>query len=226
MCAMYAHSSVDRSPSFLVSATSLITAVKNSVVHIIDDDTEFLAALQLQLQSFGLTVESYFSAEHFLVTYRPESVECIVLDLRMPGMTGIELQTVLRKRHCCPPIVILSAYSEISDIVRAVQNGAIDYLVKPVDEQILIRQVCAALERDRDSKRGHRQLSQRLMRLSDREQEVMDLFVKAKTTIAVAHILEISPKTVEKHRARIFEKMKVDSIPELIRLVLNVGDEV
>jgi two-component system response regulator TtrR len=158
--------------------------------------------------------------------YRPQVVECIVLDLRMPDMTGIELQAILSQRHCCPPVVILSAYSETSDIVQAVKNGAVDYLVKPVDEQILIRQVTAALNQDHENKRRQGDVSQRLSRLSDREREVMDLFMQATTTIALAHILKISPKTVEKHRAKIFEKMEVNSIPALIRLVLDLHDRV
>jgi FixJ family two-component response regulator len=220
------HSSNASELDLASDVTPPFSSTGRAVVHIIDDDTDFLAALDLQLQSFGLTVISYFSAEQFLVMYQPQEVECIVLDLRMPGMTGLELQTILGQRHCCPPVVILSAYSETPDIVRAIQNGAIDYLVKPVDEQILIRQVTEALNQDRDNKRRQGNVSQRLSRLSEREREVMDLFMQATTTIALAHILKISPKTVEKHRARIFEKMEVNSIPALIRLVLDLHDSV
>ncbi len=225
MCAANAPSSADSQSGPGVVSASLNMAIEDSVVHIIDDDEDFLAALHLQLQSFGLTVESYFSAEHFLVTYRPRPVECMVLDLRMPGMTGVELQAVLRQRHWCPPVVVLSAYTDVADIVRTVKNGAADYLVKPVNEQQLIGQVCAALDRDRDNKRRYGQLSMRLARLSTREREAMDLFLQAQTTVAVANSLKISPKTVEKHRSRIYQKMEVNSIPELIRLVLDVRDK-
>ncbi len=225
MCAANANPRAIGDSGIAIEPTSLSMTIKDSVVHIIDDDAEFLAALQLQLQSFGLTVESYFSAEHFLVTYRPHPVECMVLDLRMPGMDGVELQAVMRQRHWCPPVVVLSAYTDVADIVRTVKNGAADYLVKPIDEKILIEQVCTALDRDRDNKRRHGQLSMRLARLSEREREVMDLLLQAQTTVAVAHTLKISPKTVEKHRSRIYQKMEVNSIPELIRLVLDVRDK-
>jgi two-component system response regulator FixJ len=196
-------------------------ATKELVVHLVDDDDQFLASLQLQLRSFDLTVEAFHSAECFMATYRPRPVECILLDLRMPGMTGIELQSVLRQRHCCPPIVILSAYAETPEIVRAVQNGAIDYLVKPVDESVLIARVRAALAKDEETKRRRGHVWKRLSRLSEREREVMELFIEAKTTIQIAHLLAISPKTVEKHRANIYEKLEANSIPEVMLLVLD-----
>lgn len=192
-------------------------------VHLVDDDPKYLEALACQLQSTGLVVERYFSAEHFLATYRPQAVECVLLDLRMPGMTGLELLEVLEQRHCCPPLVMVSAFAETPHIVSAIQHGAIDYLVKPVEEVELFAKVRTAHERDRDNKRLTGDLTERLAKITAREREVMDMLLDAKNTLQIAHALEISPKTVEKHRTHIFEKLNVDNVPALIRLVCRVS---
>lgn len=123
-------------------------------VHVIDDDPHFLDALSCQLKSAGYTVERYFSAEHFLETYRPRKIECVLLDVRMPGMTGLELLALLDERRCCMPLLVISAYAKTPEVVSAIQRGAIDYLVKPVDEDTLQGKVAAAIERDREHKRS------------------------------------------------------------------------
>lgn len=197
--------------------------VAPACVHLVDDDPKYLEALGCQLQSVGWAVERYFSAEHFLATYKPREVECILLDLRMPGMTGIELLEVLAKRHFCPPLIMVSAFAEPPEIVGAIQHGAIDYLVKPVEETDLFAKVRAALDRDLENKRRTGDISRRLSKLTAREHEVMELLLNAKNTLQIAHALEISPKTVEKHRTHIFEKLNVDNVPALIRLVCSVS---
>jgi FixJ family two-component response regulator len=188
-------------------------------VHVIDDDPKYLEVLVNQLRSDGHEVEPYISAEHFLATYRPRAIECILIDMRMPGMNGLELLEILGKRHGCPPLVIVSAFAETPEIVQAIQHGAVDYLVKPVEDSALYSKVRTALGRDADNKRKTGDLTARLSRLTSREREVMELLLEAKNTLQIAHALEISPKTVEKHRTHIFDKLNVDSVPSLMQLV-------
>jgi FixJ family two-component response regulator len=189
-------------------------------VHLVDDDEQFRTGLSLLLRSNGLTVETYCSAEHFLSVYRPKAVECLLVDLRMPGMNGLDLQRELLARYVATPLIIISAFAETTSVVKAVRGGAIDFIEKPIEETVLVAKVHAALELDRSDKQRRGNLTFRLSQLTEREREVLDLFVDAKTTVSVARILGISPKTVEKHRLKIFDKLDVASVPELIRLVL------
>jgi two-component system response regulator DctR len=191
-------------------------------VHLIDDDPNFLDALAAQCQSAGYSVERYFSAEHFLETYKPRDAECILLDVRMPGMNGLELLSVLDERRCTAPLLVISAYARTPEIVSAIQRGAIDYLVKPIDEVTLLSKVAEAISRDCALKQRCGDLAKRLWTLTAREREVMELLMEAKNTLQIAHHLGISPKTVEKHRAHIFDKLNIDNVPALIRLVCRV----
>lgn len=191
-------------------------------IHIIDDDPDFLETLACQLQSAGYATERYFSAEHFLATYRPRGNECILLDVRMPGMSGLELLKQLVERRVYSPLLVLSAYAQTPQIVSAIHRGPIDYLIRPVDEVTLSTKVADALSRDRELKHQTGDLSQRLWSLTSREREVMELLVEAKNTLQIAHKLGISPKTVEKHRAHIFDKLNIDNVPALIRLVCRL----
>lgn len=191
------------------------------LIHVVDDDDGFRQGIALLLKSAGYAVECYFSAEHFLEIYRPRELECVLLDLRMPGMTGLELQDVLSRRRIRVPLIVISAFAETPSVVRAVQNGAIDFLEKPVEDELLLAKVRSALQKDHDDKLRRGNLAMRLARLSSREREVLDLLVAAKTTLEIAHALAISPKTVEKHRLKVFEKLGVDSVPAVIRLVMD-----
>ncbi len=190
-------------------------------VHVVDDDHDFRQGLRLLLRSSGLAVECYLSAEHFVAGYQPYSTECALVDLRMPGMTGLELQNSLSARRIAMPIIFISGFAETQHVVQAVKRGAIDFLEKPIEADLLLARVRHALTKDRAEKQRRDGLARRLASLSNREHEVMNHLLDAKTTVEVAHRLDISPKTVEKHRSRIFEKMGVDSVPGLIRLVLG-----
>jgi two-component system, LuxR family, response regulator FixJ len=187
-------------------------------VHVVDDDARFLEVMRYTLDSVEIRNRSYMSAEHFLATFTSHDADCVLLDLRMPGMDGLDLLQVLGD-HVAPPILMLSAYSDTPDIVCAIQRGALDYLLKPIDEQALLTKVTAALRKNWSDKQCYGDLIRRLQSLSDREREVMKLFASAKTTTQVAHLLGISPKTVEKHRVHIFQKLNIDSVPELICLL-------
>jgi FixJ family two-component response regulator len=187
----------------------------NHCVHVIDDDARFLEVMRFTLQAVEVHNQCYVSAEHFLATYTSHDADCVLLDLRMPGMDGLGLLKALRDR-VAPPILMLSAYSDAPDIVCSIQRGALDYLLKPIREKDLLTKVAAAMHKNWTDKQRYGDLIRRLQSLSDREREVMTLFVNAKSTTQIARLLSISPKTVEKHRVNIFRKLNVDSVPALI----------
>jgi FixJ family two-component response regulator len=191
------------------------------VVHVVDDDPNFCAVLKAQFTLHGTAVEVYKSADHFLSTYQPREIECAVVDLKMPGLSGLDLQEALRRRFHHLPLIVVSAYGKTADVVQAVRNGAIDFLEKPVDLVTLNDTVQAALERDRRRKLSQAARDQAVWKLSSRERQVLELFLDAKTTVEIARELGISPKTVEKHRLRIFEKTGLGSIPELMKAFLS-----
>lgn len=191
-----------------------------NVVHVVDDDQHVRTGMRLLLKSAGFAVETYYSGSHFLCMYRPRDVECVLLDLQMPGPSGLELQEEMRKRRIQTPQIVVSAFADTPSVVQAMRNGALDFLEKPIEEVVLIDKVNDALACDRRAKERNGELARRLARLSAREREVMDLLIEAKTTLEIARQLDISPKTVEKHRVRIFEKTHTASVPELMRVLL------
>lgn len=195
--------------------------LSEGLVHIIDDDRSFAGAIALQLESIGLHATTYLSGEHFLSTYSPAAIECAIVDLRLPGMHGLALQSILRKRRSSVPLIVISAFGKTPDVVSAIRNGATDFLEKPVDEEILFRSVSAALMKDKHRKDHAGDRERGLRQLTDREREVLELLLDAKTTKQIASLLAISPKTVEKHRAHVYEKLAVDSVPALIKLLLQ-----
>ena len=192
----------------------------HAVVHVIDDDQVFCEAVSFILNAADYEVQLYQSAEHFLSCYVPQPLQCAIVDLRMPGMSGLELQNNLIRRRQSLPLVIISAYGQTPDIVQAMRRGADNYLEKPIDEGELLNAIRAAIAKDFENKQRNLRRDQALWQLSERERQVADLFIEAKSTIEIAHILGISPKTVERHRVNIFEKTNVDSVPALIRLML------
>ena len=212
-------------PAFGPSATcfEVTPDLVKGVVHIIDDDDEFAAALALQLEVVGLRTHKYLSGEHFLSTYAPAPIECAIVDLRMPGMHGLELQQILRTRRSPLPLIVISAFGKTPDVVAAIRNGAVDFLEKPIDEEALLQSICDALMKDKQRK-GHSAVRDKgLMQLTDRERQVLELMLDALTTKQIANRLGISPKTVEKHRAHIYEKLAVDSVPALINLLADTS---
>jgi two-component system response regulator FixJ len=204
-----------------ISETPSSTSIANrfgsaSCVHIVDDDPHFRTALRLLLQCAGFATEEYLSAEHFLLVYRPKEIECVLLDLRMPGLNGFELQQELKHRRLQVPVIVISGFAETPSVVEAIRNGASDFLEKPIEDHLLIEKVTNALESDRRNKTEGGDMNAKLNRLSEREREVMNLFLEAKSTLEIAHLLGISPKTVEKHRIHIFTKLSVASVPEMM----------
>lgn len=193
----------------------------HNVVHIVDDDQRFRDALGMLVAAKGFAPREYLSAEHFLCTYEPAQGECLLLDIRMPGMSGLELLEELASQRVLPPIIVLSAFAEAPSVVAAMRHGAIDFLEKPVEEAVLITKLATALAGDRERKVHQTDLRLRMRRLTSRERDVMELLLAAKNTVQIAHQLEISPKTVERHRVKVFTKLQVDSVPALMRLIAD-----
>jgi RNA polymerase sigma factor (sigma-70 family) len=171
-------------------------------------------------------VESFADARAFLEAYRPERPGCLVLDLNMPGMSGLELQQYLKEQGVVIPVIFLSGRADIPRAVQAVREGAIDFIEKPFDYKRVVERVRESLERDRAERAGrdHRRIvAERLGQLTQREREVLDLVVAGKLNREIAETLDISIKTVEAHRARLMEKLEVGSLAELVQVVVAAG---
>ena len=190
-------------------------------VFVIDDDAGTRRAITWLLEANGQCVEAFASGEDFLRAYHPDRSGCLILDLRLPGMSGLALQEELDRRAIRLPVIMLSGYPAVAQAVEALQRGALDFLEKPVDEAVLLKHVERALAIDGERRRRERlrhACSERIDRLTPREREVMTLVVAGKPNKVVAWELGISQKTVECHRARVMSKLEVSSLADLVRL--------
>jgi two-component system, LuxR family, response regulator FixJ len=192
-------------------------------VFVVDDDPAMRQSLRWLLQSVGLAVETYATAEAFLTTVDSARPGCLVLDVRMPGMSGLHLQEELKNRGIVLPIIVVTGYAEVPTAVRALKSGAIDFIEKPFSDQLLVDSVRHALELDQEARATEAERSEitaRLALLSTREHEVMERVTDGKPNKVIATELGIGEKTVEVHRANVMRKMCVNSVAALIRLVL------
>jgi FixJ family two-component response regulator len=197
-----------------------------SVVFVVDDDRAMRDSLRWLLDSVGLPVRTYATAAEFLADHDPAQPGCLVLDVRMPGMSGLDLQAELARRGVELPTIIITGHAEVPMAVRAVKAGAIDFIEKPFSDQLLLDRVRQALDLDREARevRSRREdARQRLAALTAREREVLHLVVAGKANKEIAFELGVSPKTIEVHRAHVMSKMQVDSLAELIRVALLAG---
>jgi two-component system, LuxR family, response regulator FixJ len=192
----------------------------NANVFIIDDDAAVRAGLSMQLEAAGFQVKAFASAEDFLVAIPAAVIGCLVLDVRMPGMTGPDLQLDLARRNINLPIIFLSGHGDIPLAVRSIQAGAVDFLTKPVSGSILVERIQIALrlsaeqwEKDAENK----MLQERMASLTQREQEVLALVLAGYANKEIATHLEISFRTVEHHRSRILLKTGIDNLLKLAR---------
>ncbi len=192
-------------------------------VFIVDDDLEVREALQLLLQSVGLRVELHASAQAYLERFEPQRPGCLVLDVRMPGMSGLELQARLSAETLHPPVVVITGHGDVPMAVRAVQAGAVDFIEKPFRDQELLDSVHRALEQDA-KQRGEAtriaDIREHIARLSPREREVLEGVVAGKRNKVIAAELGVTQSTVEVHRARVMEKMEADTLSDLMRMVI------
>jgi FixJ family two-component response regulator len=197
------------------------------IVYIVDDDEAIRDALRLLMKSANLRVLCCATAEEFLGSYKSELPGCLVLDVRMPGMSGLDLQRLLKERHIGIPVVIMTGHGDVSMAVQAMKGGAVDFVEKPFKNDVLLERVQQCLRIDIDERAKHRQNAEaasRIASLTQREREVMDLLIQGKRNKAIASELGISNRTVEAHRAKIMEKMRAHSISDIMRLSYAAGE--
>lgn len=193
------------------------------VVRIVDDNDAVRESLSWLLESAGLRVESYADAQAFLHGWQPETPGCLVLDLCLPGMSGLELQRRLEGEGRHIPIIFLTGHGDIPSAVEAMRGGATEFLTKPYNEEQLLEWVQRAVAQDAEDRRQEAEraaLRDRLGALTPREQDVLELVVEGRMNREIAEQLHISAKTVEMHRARVMEKTGAGSAVELVRLYL------
>jgi FixJ family two-component response regulator len=198
----------------------------SQTVHVVDDDELARKGTARLLAAAGYEARTYASALDFLSAIEGDAAGCIVLDVRLPDQSGLDLQVALAERGVPLPIVFMTGHGEIPDTVRAIQHGAVDFLTKPVDGDVLLAAVSRALVQDAASRaaRAHKQsLRSRYERLSPREREVFAHLLSGQLNKQVAADLEITERTIKLHRANIFHKLEVTSMVELARLAADIG---
>jgi len=202
-----------------------VTKDAQALVIVVDDDEAVRSSTRLLLKSVGLPAVTYSSAQEFLDNYDSQQPGCVVLDVRMPGMSGLELQQFLNLRGAVIPVIFITGHGDIPMAVEAMQQGAFDFLQKPFRDQDLIDRVQRALARDRENRdalKGHERIRALLKSLTPREREVLVLLTHGKPNKVMAAELGLSQRTVEIHRAHVMEKMAANSVAQLVRMVMEV----
>jgi len=185
------------------------------------------ASLRILLKSVGIAATALASAQEFLTAYHPSQPGCLLLDIRMPGMSGLELQNELNQRGAIIPVIFITGHGDVPMAVEAMQHGAFDFLQKPFRDQDLIDRVQRALAKDRENRealKGHERIRAHLKSLTPREREVLDLMARGKPNKVMAAELGLSQRTVEIHRAHVMEKMAAGSVAQLVRMVMDVEE--
>jgi len=196
----------------------------DALVYLVDDEFAVRDSLTLMIESTGQTVRSFESAGAFLNNYDSKHPGCLLLDVRMPSMSGLELQSELLAKEISIPIIFISGHARIPDSAKAFRAGAVDFLEKPFDNEILLERIAEAIKKDiasREQLVEHLKIQNRLDCLTVREQEVLSLIVKGHSNKEMAKMLDISNRTIEAHRARIMEKMQAESLADLMMMVAH-----
>lgn len=199
----------------------------NDIIHVIDDDADVRQSLAFLLTTAGLTVRVHESADAFLKVLAEVQEGCIVTDVRMPGIDGIELQRRLAAGGVWLPVIVMTGHGDIALAVEAMKAGAVDFIEKPFDDEVLLTAIKAALARragDRERNARMMEVRDRLKLLSERERQVMEGLVAGKSNKIIAYDLGISARTVEIYRANVMAKMHADSLSALVRMALLEGD--
>jgi two-component system, LuxR family, response regulator FixJ len=205
-----------------------MTATISALVHLVDDDDAVREALARLLASVGLRVQGWADAQQFLAGFDRDAIGAVVLDVRMPGMGGLALLDALRASGADQPVILLTGHGTVEMCRRAFKSGAAEFLEKPVDDEALLEAVQATVRthsrsRERDS--ADRAARERFARLSEREREVLALVIEGLTAKQIARRLELSPRTVETHRAHLSEKLEVESLAQLVRRYAALVDD-
>jgi two-component system, LuxR family, response regulator FixJ len=196
-------------------------------VFVVDDDQATRKSLRWLVETLGVPVQTFHSGASFLDSYDPSQPGCLVLDVMMGGMSGLDLQKELNERQIEIPVIVLTGYGDVPTAVRALKNGAVEFLEKPFDGEVLLEHVRRALEIDAERRRerdASEVVRQRLSRLTPRENEILGLVVEGLSSKEIATQLDVSFKTVEAHRAKIMRKMEANGVAQLVRMVVTTTE--
>jgi FixJ family two-component response regulator len=202
-----------------------VLSIDSPVVFVIDDDLSVREALDSLIRSVALNVQSFSTTEEFLRAKRPDAPACIVLDVRLPGQSGLDLQLELSKSNIRLPVIFITAHGDVPMSVRALKAGAIEFLLKPFRDQDLLDAIHAGIDRDRTRRQAEQAVEKLRMRfatLTSREQEIMLQVVDGRPNKQIAANLKLSEFTVKVHRGHAMRKMKAKSLPDLVRMADNL----
>lgn len=202
--------------------------INEPTVFVVDDDQAMRNSLKWLIESVGMKVRTYESADEFLTNYYPGRAGCLLLDVRMPGMSGLELQAHLARREIQLPVIIITGHGDVGMAVKAMKSGAVDFIEKPFNDESLLGSIRNALEfgeKQRSLQSQRSEIAMRLAELTPREHEVMDMVTDGRSNKEIATALGVSAKTVEAHRARVMDKMRATSLAELVRMALVAGGD-
>ncbi|MBT8486767.1 MAG: response regulator transcription factor [Phycisphaerales bacterium] len=198
--------------------------MSETTVYVVDDDAAIRHSMRRLVESIGLAVEAFASAREFLARFDPAVPGCVVLDVRMPEMSGLELQEELLARGHRVPIIVVTGYADVPMAVRSMRAGAMDFIEKPFTPQTLLERIQRAVAKDAEARRTRAEqidVERRIQRLTPRELQVMDRVVAGRTSKNIAADLGLSPKTIHVHRAEMMAKMQAGSVAELTRMVVT-----
>ena len=202
--------------------------ISDAAVYIVDDDALVRDSLEQLVRSVGLKADTFSSAQTFLDTDLPDKPNCLVLDIRMPGLSGLDLQDELLKREISIPIIFITGHGTVPMSVRAMKAGAVDFLQKPFEDQELLDIIYHAIEQNRQTRveqTAKKVIKQRLNSLTSREHEILVLVTAGMLNKVIAHDLKLSENTIKTHRARIMRKMEVNSLAALVRATEKIGTQ-
>jgi len=197
-----------------------------TLVYLVDDDFSIRDSLSMLIETTGQAVRCFESADEFLNNFDPDQAGCLILDVRMPSMTGLELQEELVRRDFAIPIIFISGHADVPDSSKAFRAGAVDYMEKPFDSEKLLNRMEEAIQKDLDTRvynAEKRKLKNRLSQLTPKEHEVYILIVKGLSNKEAAKQLKVSNRTIDVHRARVMEKMQAEDLAELTVMAMHCG---
>ncbi len=204
-----------------------MTELPQAITYVIDDDNAVRESLRWLIESVGLRVETFSSAREFLSKFDSKQPGCIVLDVRMPEISGLELQEYLITHQIQTPIIIITGHGDVPMAVRALKNGAVDFIEKPFNDQTLLDRIQHALQQDAETRNKQAALGEAMAglgHLTKREHEVLERVIAGESSKRIAAALGLSTKTVEAHRAKIMQKLHVKSVAELVRVTVACGE--